>query len=1370
MPKNPHPPRNGGPAKKAPVEKKGDDKKGKSKKGDTGTPVPETSKDAKAKGGVEDASLPNPQDVPKKPTTRELLAGTSWTGKLPLNLFNEHCQKAQWEKPEYTMHRLPSGFVSSVILRRKNKKTQEVTELPPMRFPKSYEHLQPRETAVEARHFAATWALFRVANMKNIHLTLPPQYKDLWLGPFREIKAEDVKEGKTWMYSADPFLAYKELEEERARSQKRREEAEKQKLKREEAQASGDLLAAAGGKDPLRGWKTAPRVEIGKRLRRDVEILVRREGAWNPNGIVMSSKMKAEVVADLISRGFRPSHCEEAVSICKDGEETLEWLLIHVPEDDLPKWALPENYVAGVSKAGDPRREAAIGRLSAGGYTRELCEDMYDACRSNEHDSAVMLQQSLLGDSTDAENVEDLSPLSLKSQSCSPSEWLEEQDALQSIYGQRYSQSSDVSCTIQLETDDSCSTLWANFLLGEKTYPESLPVLRIIGELPSYIKLDMTHQVLVYAKAEFLGQSMIFNIVDWLEQNANRVIDNPGSLRAVANSTTPGFAEHDRFERTSQRQKRQHPEPIRRSPGDSVSQSMLRAWQQRQQTPPQQKMLAARQSLPAWLKRDAIVEAVQTHQITIISGATGSGKSTQSVQFVLDDMIQRQLGSATKIICTQPRRISALGLADRVAEERCDVVGNEVGYAIRGQSRQSRDTRILFCTTGVLLRRLQTSGGQAEDVVKCLADVSHVVVDEVHERSLDTDFLLALLRDVIERRKDLKIVLMSATLDAAAFLHYFGGPANVAQIEVEGRTFPVDDYYLDDVVRMTSFRDDRVLQDEYMETDRAATLSKAVQSVGIGINYSLISALANHIDAELGVLSGAILIFLPGTMEIKKTLDVFQGNSRFHALPLHAGLLPAEQRRVFPPATRGKRKVIAATNVAETSITIPDVVAIIDSGRVKETQYDPQSSMVKLAEVWASKAASQQRRGRAGRVSAGKAYKLFTRQAEASRMPDKPEPEIRRTPLEQLCLSVKAMGKDDVVDFLSKTITPPEIVAIEGALILLKRMGATDHESLTALGELMAMIPADLRCAKLMILGALFGCLEASITIAAILTVGSPFVSPQEKRDEAKQARESFGRGQNIGDLLTDLRAFDEWSKVNVAGSPQRKLRAWCDSKFLSNQRFSDIESTRQQYFASLQEAGIPSVASGSVSKDSNTNSSSISMLNALVLASLSPQTLRILYPPTKYTATSSGNLPLDPSAKSIQFFDESNGRVFIHPSSTLFSAQGYPGNPGFMSFWNKVATSKVFARELSPAGTFAVLLFAGSGMEVDKLGRGVVVDGWMRVRGWARIGVLVNRLRSVIDAKLRTWFEHPDDIDQASQKDIVSLVKRLVELEGLDQ
>ena len=1311
-----------------------------------------------------------PQEAEKKPDTRTLIAGASWTGKLPMTLFNEHCQKHRWEKPEYSIHRNANGFTGAVLLRQKNQKTHEIISLPAIVPPNEYNRergVQP--SAVEARHFAAAYALFRVSNMKNIHMMLPPQYRDLWKGDFQDLKSEAAAQSHGYLYEADPFLAKKQRDEAIAAKDKARANRAKQ-LEEDKKSQVVSLDGQVQSKHVLKGWQRVPKVEMGGKTRRQVEGLVRTEGVWNPHDLRLSNAEAQKICDGLSHIGFRRSHVEEAAETCKDQEECLEWLLIHVPEDDLPKWTLPENYMAGVSLAsGDMRREGKLKRLAAGGYSLEVCAEILDDCGGDEAKTAEKLQRRLLGndvqDSAEQGNTWD-----------EDDAWDEEQATLEAIFGDRFT-NHDRICTITLELQTPAKKA---ILLRARPpgsgYPNTVPVLSVEAELPAYIRLSILKQCLLHAKENFAGEQMLFNIVDWLEREIPAIIDKPGRLKAIASAASTS-AEATSMRTPASRRPRKRPKPISWTPNNPISQRILDDWTAKQGLPAQQRMLQVRQALPAWKLQDEIVSSVTKNQVTIISGETGSGKSTQSVQFILDDLIQRCFGEQANIICTQPRRISALGLADRVADERCGKVGEEVGYAIRGESRQRAGmTKITFVTTGVLLRRLQTSGGSAEDVVKSLADVSHVVIDEVHERSLDTDFLLVLIRDVLKKRKDLKLVLMSATLDAGVFEEYFRGASSVGKVEIQGRTFPVQDVYLDEILQATGLgsADEDEAEDGFVDQDPrngpntgTKSMGSVLRAVGTRINYDLIARTVQHIDSMLGNTDGGILIFLPGVAEIDQTLRALRGTPNLYALPLHASLQSSEQRLVFKKAPSGLRKVVAATNVAETSITIEDIVAVIDTGRVKETSFDPATNMVKLAECWASRAACKQRRGRAGRVRAGTCYKLYTRSAEA-KMAERPEPEIRRVPLEQLCLSVKAMGVNDVPAFLASALTPPETLAVEAALTLLGRMGALDGTEMTALGRHLSMIPADLRCGKLLVYGAAFSCLEACLTIAAILTVKSPFVSPQAKREESKAARTTFGNGH--GDLLCDLHAYEAWSERRSSGEPTSLIRRWCDENFLNHQTLLDISNNRTQYISSLQEIGFlqPGYRPSSPSAQTyNRHNNKDALIRALVAGSFQPQVTRIDFPDKKFAASSSGAVELDPEARTIKYFNEENGRVFVHPSSTLFNAQGFPGNSTFMSYFTKMATSKVFIRDLTPFNVYSLLMFSGS-IGIDPQGRGLLVDGWLRLRGWARIGVLVSRLRMMVDDLLARKVDEPE-MDM-SESDVVRVVRRLVELDGLDR
>jgi len=312
------------------------------------------------------------------------------------------------------------------------------------------------------------------------------------------------------------------------------------------------------------------------------------------------------------------------------------------------------------------------------------------------------------------------------------------------------------------------------------------------------------------------------------------------------------------------------------------------------------------------------------------------------------------------------------------------------------------------------------------------------------------------------------------------------------------------------------------------------------------------------------------------------------------------------------------------------------------------------------------------------------------------------------------------------------------------------------------------MIPADLRCAKLMVYGSIFGCVEAALTMAAILTVRSPFVSPRDKRDEARAARSTFSSGD--GDLLLDLAAYREWA-ARIEKDGYRQIQGWCSVNFLSPQTLRDISSNRAQFVSSLKDAGIIPIdynGNGTTSHPQlNRHNDSSQLLRALVAGALSPQIARIDFPDKKFAQSISGAVEMDPEARTIKYFNQENGRVFVHPSSILFDAQGFSGSASYVSYFTKMATSKTFVRDLTPFNAYGALLFAGP-IAVDTAGRGLIVDGWLRLRGWARIGVLISRLRMMLDEVLARKIEDPA-LELGNHK-VIGIVRKLVELNGMDQ
>lgn len=547
-----------------------------------------------------------------------------------------------------------------VILKAKNPKTQELTQLPPFKLPPGHKHLAAKPTALEARHFAATYGLFRVCSMRNIHMMLPPDYRDLWKGEFEILKKEDVKEGRSWMYEADPFGALREREEAKVVMEKKRAEREKAKEKALNTpggpgganlalRGNGQIGSSSGvARNVDRGWARVPKIEMGKRTRTNVEGLIRKHAIWNPHAVQLSQFQKHSIVTEFKNLDFRQSHIEEAVEECKDREETLEWLLIHVPEDDLPRWALPEGYVAGISMASsDLKRERAIKRLAEAGYSLDLCKQMFDI-NGDEGKAAEALQQILLSSGQDSDlSQSEESWDSEESKESSAAIWEEELTSLQSVFGEQYSRPSKDVCRISIKP----SNRGTNAPVGPGVqfrrtpeYPQKVPVISIHASLPSYIRLSIMKQALNHAVDNLLGENMLFFLIDWIEQNLYGIVERPGKLRevsAAASTVSEVRPIHRKRQRISK-----HPRPISWTPNPKSKDD----WTRRQVDPKLQARITQRRTLPAWEMREIIIDTVNSHQVTIISGETGSGKSTQSAQFILDDLYQKALGDSTKIM------------------------------------------------------------------------------------------------------------------------------------------------------------------------------------------------------------------------------------------------------------------------------------------------------------------------------------------------------------------------------------------------------------------------------------------------------------------------------------------------------------------------------------------------------------------------------------------------------------------------------------------------------------------------------------------------------------------------------------------------
>ncbi|KAJ9511099.1 hypothetical protein QJQ45_013149 [Haematococcus lacustris] len=828
-----------------------------------------------------------------------------------------------------------------------------------------------------------------------------------------------------------------------------------------------------------------------------------------------------------------------------------------------------------------------------------------------------------------------------------------------------------------------------------------------------------------------------------------------------------------------------------------------------QRLPHVQAIQVQRQALPIHASKQELLEAIERNAVTIVSGETGSGKSTQLPQFLLEEAVAAGRGAAVSLVVTQPRRISTISLARRVAQERGEALGDVVGYKVRLDSCVSRRTRLTYMTSGLLLRRLLIDPD--------LEDTTHVFIDEVHERHTNTDFTLIALKQLLARRPGFKIVLMSATLQAQRFATYFGSAASC--FAFPGRTFPVQQCFLEDFLQesgITPFTDYelreanmevsslvRRLAEEEQLKQQAATAGQEgngipslsdlygwaggeqqsqlhVQDIGdpmeeewqgqrvegqqVGkqqleegrqgndhqagqqrdqqreqngraqrvkgqpdqepwrqeelqvesqdwhcgfdlelaakayareqqplsrrvllglkawleqrdgkVDLFLAAAVVRHLHATQPP-GGAILVLLPGWQDIERLRALLtcgaetwgqlfgarqqqegvslssgsygdngdadrqsaqpvessaqpqaQGQASpqpvegMWVLPCHSSLTREEQQRVFDNAPPGSRKVVLATNIAETSITIPDVTAVVDSGRSRQVGYDPLNKIESLTQGWISWSSAEQRKGRAGRVQPGVCYRLYPRLFWQHHMAPSGVPELQRMPLEEVCMQVLSLELGDPASFLAEALDPPNALAVKNALALLHSIGAiqptmtsigqqreakqqgyeagkqepsaaADPASfsfttvpsawqLTQLGHALAALPLNPQLGKMLILGAAFGCLAPMLTLAAH-SMGNPawlrvprWPALEEEVQEARRRLGAVG-----GDANSDHMAIDAgwalWYRLRRRGAYKAEA-AVCQPAYLSTKQLQHMQQTRLQLAEQLMELGL---------------------------------------------------------------------------------------------------------------------------------------------------------------------------------------------------
>mmetsp|Transcript_86769 Transcript_86769/g.190470 ORF Transcript_86769/g.190470 Transcript_86769/m.190470 type:complete len:687 (+) Transcript_86769:263-2323(+) len=519
-------------------------------------------------------------------------------------------------------------------------------------------------------------------------------------------------------------------------------------------------------------------------------------------------------------------------------------------------------------------------------------------------------------------------------------------------------------------------------------------------------------------------------------------------------------------------------------------------------------ILETRKKLPCWEMRQKVVDMVSSSQSSILIGETGSGKTTQVPQFLLD------AGFTKKgiIAITQPRRVAAMSVAARVAQEMDVELGKQAGYLIRFEDMTSEDTVLKYMTDGMLLRECMTD--------PLMSKYSVIVLDEAHERTLATDILFGLLKEVLVKRPDLRCLVMSATLEAEKFQEYW---SDAPLLRVPGRMFPVETFFT------------LAPEKDYVQ---AAT--------------SVISL----IHTKEG--PGDILCFLCGEEEIERACAELndQGDDDLVVLPLYSSLPMSQQKQVFPPAKPGQRKVIIATNIAETSLTIDGVVYVIDPGLFKQMLYNPRTHVESLLVSPISKASAMQRAGRAGRTRPGKCFRLYTLETFEEELPASTYPEIIRSNLSNVVLQLKKLGVEDLVHF--DFMEPPSPESMMRALEMLYFLGALDDEGeLTEVGRHMADFPVDPHLSRTIVSSAERGVLDEVVAIAAMLSVPPVFQRPRWAPKKAEKAHKAFAAGP--GDHLTLLAVYAQFQE---AKSWQTQF---CQDNFLAERSMKQAESIVKQ-------------------------------------------------------------------------------------------------------------------------------------------------------------------------------------------------------------
>jgi len=1036
--------------------------------------------------------------------------------RLPSQLLLEQCQKLKRPRPKYkNIENKPNLYKYRTILPDPKQDADKDLFFVPQ---------QAVENEEQAKEECCLLALWHLAPKLPHERWLPEPYKTTWLNLIKSASASsqsDKKKQKPGSASRGssptpssssrsggaPAKASHTLSMNAAftsRAEKRRHYDEKQRARN----------ARIRRHEAVRMANQNHHVVMTAKLRKQIECLLRGEGNFDLDDDDGDREDDPAVADDddlddvqvyveerLHHEGFtrrqaRTAYQEHDKSLGNktisedewDGvyENCLQWLLVHLNEDQLPVgYDDPQGKLfdviapPSVSKSNDDVRNLAsrygISVQDVAVIRRKQQEHAFTKDTGSKPDFENTFWELLVSEAGVVLNEVD--ETGTCDEEGNRQALQEEVEALEAIFASEChvsTQNGETTVTIHL----SESELSLKCVVEDSAYPSKKRPTRVFvhgqwGTSSTGAGVALHAELIRFMAGLELGEPMVFEIHSHVQSLLQSLDELPRmSLRSTASISSGNSSNEWSLETPASTEKKAKTQssrsPIRR-PRERGYFSLAP-----KNTPPATPfpqldylIEKSRKSLPAAHARREFLAALgkaktSGGRVLLVTGDTGCGKTTQIPAFILEEN-----PSTAKIVVAQPRRLAATGVASRVATERGESapgVGS-VGYVVRGDSAMSKQCRLLFCTTGVLLRQMQNEGA--------LSSISHVVVDECHERHLDTDILLGLLKQGLAANPHLCVVLMSATLDADRFAAYWGN--TTPRIHIPGRTFPVSDFFLEDVLSLTQYVpskqkgtrasagygrdsawdedsedddpvDEPTYEDGSIDGISIADLVKRVDETSV--DYNLLARLVKQLIAGKSEGDdGSILVFLPGAPEINKALETIKRYTKdlpTFLLPLHGGLQPKEQNAVFRPPPRGLTKVILCTNVAETSITIPDCTIVVDTARVKESSYDPANRMPLLVEQFASKASLQQRRGRAGRVREGTCYKLISR-STYSRLSEHGTPEISRCALDQTLLSLLFLGVErGSGTFMRTLLDPPSNESLRAAALNLEKVGAVE--------------------------------------------------------------------------------------------------------------------------------------------------------------------------------------------------------------------------------------------------------------------------------------------------------------------------------------